>query len=69
MNKTRESILKNMNVSKAEQNKIDASAPDVSNLIASSEQINEKYAEQVKEYTHYVIGRKISKNVPVYTDS
>ena len=69
MNKTRESILKNMNVSKAEQNKIDASAPDVSNLIASSEQINEKYAEQVKEYTHYVVGRKISKNVPVYTDS
>ena len=69
MNKSRESILKNISVSKAEQSKIDASAPDISHLIAGSEQINEKYAEQVKDYTHYVIGRKISKNVPVYSDS
>lgn len=28
---------------------------------------NEKYADQVKEYTHYLIGRKIPKNVNVYT--
>ena len=29
---------------------------------------NEKYAASVKEYTHYAIGRKISKNVPVYSE-
>lgn len=29
---------------------------------------NEKYAANVKEYTHYAIGRKISKNVPVYSE-
>ena len=28
---------------------------------------NEKYAAQVKEYTSYVIGRKISKNIPAYS--
>lgn len=27
----------------------------------------EKYKEQVKEYTHYAIGRKISKNIQTYT--
>ena len=27
----------------------------------------EKYAATVKEYTHYAIGRKISKNVPTYS--
>ena len=29
--------------------------------------INEKYANQVKDYTHFIIGRKISKNVPTYS--
>ena len=28
---------------------------------------DEKYASSVKEYTHYLIGRKISKSVPIYT--
>lgn len=28
----------------------------------------EKYKEQVKEYTHYAIGRKISKNIQTYTE-
>lgn len=28
----------------------------------------EKYTAQVKEYTHYAIGRKISKNVPIYSE-
>lgn len=28
----------------------------------------EKYAAKVKEYTHYAIGRKISKNVAVYSE-
>lgn len=27
----------------------------------------EKYSAKVKEYTHYAIGRKISKNVPIYS--
>jgi hypothetical protein len=29
---------------------------------------NEKYEAAVKEYTHYAIGRKISKNVPIYSE-
>jgi hypothetical protein len=28
----------------------------------------EKYAAKVKEYTHYAIGRKISKNVAAYSE-
>ena len=28
----------------------------------------EKYAAQVKEYTSYAIGRKISKNVPIFSE-
>ena len=30
--------------------------------------VNEKYEAQVREYTHYAIGRKISKNVETYTE-
>ena len=29
---------------------------------------NEKYSEQVKDYTQYIIGRKISKNVPTFSE-
>lgn len=36
--------------------------------IASDGSKKEKYAAAVKEYTHYAIGRKISKNVPIYSE-
>jgi len=29
---------------------------------------NEKYAAMVKDYTAYVIGRKISKNIEIYSE-
>jgi hypothetical protein len=28
----------------------------------------EEYAAEVKEYTHYAIGRKLSKNIPLYSE-
>ena len=43
--------------------------PDLSKMAVSHEISNEKYADQVKDYTHYIIGRKISKNVPTYSDN
>ena len=67
MNKTRESILHNMNVSRGETSKIEGSVPDLSKMEVSHAVNNEKYADQVKDYTHYIIGRKISKNVPTYS--
>ena len=37
--------------------------------LAPQEKINqEKYANRVKEYTSYAIGRKISKNTPTFTE-
>jgi hypothetical protein len=30
---------------------------------------DDKYRNAVKGYTHFVIGRKVSENVPTYTES
>jgi hypothetical protein len=47
--------------------RVDNSAQDITKLDVA-DIINEKYAGMVKDYTHYIIGRKISKNVPTYDE-
>ena len=66
MNKTQETNLKRNSV--INQKSVLAIEEQIGDN-SSAEIINEKYAEQVKNYTHYVIGRKISKNVDTYSES
>ena len=63
MNKTKEAMMSKGDVMKPGPG-LDLTKTEVNDEVI----VNEKYAGQVKEYTHFVIGRKISKNVKTYNE-
>jgi hypothetical protein len=58
-------VLKNLPEDEANRSQTNLDNP---NFPSSDPASKEKYNAKVKEYTHYAIGRKISKNVPVYSE-
>lgn len=60
-------IISNLQFSQLPENNFAAEKQDFKENLKKRAEEKEKYKNMVKEYTHYLIGRKIPEHTPNYT--